>query len=292
MIFYAVALIIAAAFLHAGWNFLAKTSKDTIAFMWWAMAIGTLGYSVYFLTGPALYLANSSWLPFIISSLAETGYYITLVKGYSQGDLSLVYPISRGSAPIFAALWGGLLLAERLPLLGYLGVLLMVTGVFVASLTADSLRLKFDSSALVAMVRNPSAIWALASGVFISIYSVSDKVAVSATAPLVYGWWVFAGNTLLWAPVAWRKFRAKASLRELRNNWPRLIAGTVMTVAAYTSVLVALSLTSASYVVAARGLSVVIGALLGSLLLRERAGKIRITGAVFMVIGLGLIAFA
>lgn len=292
MIFYAVVLIIAAAFLHAGWNFLAKTSKDTIAFMWWAMAIGTLGYSVYFLTGPARYLANNSWLPFIISSLAETGYYITLVKGYSQGDLSLVYPISRGSAPIFAALWGGLLLAERLPLLGYLGVLLLVTGVFVASLTADSLRMTFDSSALGAMVRNPSAIWALASGVFISIYSVSDKIAVSATAPLVYGWWVFAGNTLLWAPVAWRKFRAKASLRELRSNWPRLIAGTVMTVAAYTSVLVALSLTSASYVVAARGLSVVIGALLGSLLLKERTGKIRITGAALMVIGLGLVAFA
>ncbi len=292
MIFYAVALIIAAAFLHAGWNFLAKTSKDTIAFMWWAMAIGTLGYSVYFLTGPALYLANSSWLPFIISSLAETGYYITLVKGYSHGDLSLVYPISRGSAPIFAAVWGGLLLAERLPLLGYLGVLLMVTGVFVASLTADNLRIKFGSSALVAAFRNPSAIWALASGVFISIYSVSDKVAVSATAPLVYGWWVFAGNTLLWAPVAWRKFRVRASVRELCSNWPRLMAGTVMTVAAYTSVLVALSLTSASYVVAGRGLSVVIGALLGSLLLKESAGKIRIMGAALMVMGLGLIAFA
>jgi len=65
-----------------------------------------------------------------------------------------------------------------------------------------------------------------------------------------------------------------------------------MTVAAYTAVLVALSLTSASYVVAGRGLSVVIGALLGSLVLRERAGVIRIAGAALMVIGLGLIAFA
>jgi drug/metabolite transporter (DMT)-like permease len=292
MIVYAVALIIAAAFLHAGWNFLAKTSRDTIAFMWWAMAFGTIGYSFYFLTGPVLYLAFASWLPFVVSALAETGYYVTLVRGYSHGDLSLVYPISRGSAPIFAAVWGALLLGERLPWVGYLGILLMVVGAYVVSLNIDSFRMKFEFSTLVATLRNPSGIWAFACGVFISIYSVSDKVVVSATAPLVYGWWVFAGNTLLWAPVAWRKFRVKASLHELRSNWSRLIAGTVMTVAAYAAVLVALSLTSASYVVAGRGLSIVIGALLGSLVLRERAGAVRITGAVLMVMGLGLIAFS
>jgi len=287
----AFALIVIAAFLHATWNLFAKVSKDMIALMWWATVLGVLGYGVWLLIGPGIYLDRASWLPFLVSAVAETGYFITLVRGYSQGDLSLVYPISRGSAPIFAVLLSGLFLSEKLPWFGYIGVGLMVIGIYVASLPLDDGRMKFDWSMVVAPFRNIAVGWSLASAVFISIYSISDKVAVSATPPLIYNWWVFAGNAFLWMPFVWRRFPLRKNFDELRKNSRGVIATSVMMVGAYAAALVALGLTSASYVVAGRGLSVVIGAFFGSLMLKEGFGSARILGAALMVGGLAVIAF-
>lgn len=291
MTFVAFGLIVAAAFLHAGWNFLAKASRDTMAFMWWAVALGTFGYGLWVLTGPGIYLASASWIPFLVSSLAETGYFVTLVRGYSQGDLSLVYPISRGSAPVFSVLWGAIVLAERLPWSGYLGVALMVAGVYIAPLTFDR-GVKFTFSALAVPFRSHAAGWSVASALFISIYSVSDKVALAATPASVYNWWVFAGNALLWMPLAWPRSRFRTNIDELRNNWLAVAVGSAMTIGAYLAVLYALALTSASYVVAGRGLSVIIGALFGSVALKENLGRTRVIGTLLMVSGLGLITFA
>jgi drug/metabolite transporter (DMT)-like permease len=286
--FLAFILIMAAAFLHAGWNLLAKASKNTAALMWWATALGTGGYGVWLAIGPGIFLNSGSWLPFTVSALWEIGYFVTLVQGYSKGDLSLVYPISRGSAPILAALLGAIVFAERLPWMGYLGVVLMVVGIYVTSRQAE---LSGNDGRIPTSLRI-SVMWALASGIFISIYSVSDKLAVAATPPLVYNWWVFAGNTILWMPFVWRKNSCSSNIHELQNNWRNVVAAGVMTVSSYAAALVALSLTSASYVVAGRGLSVVIGALFGSLLLKEKFGWIRILGAMVMVAGLGMMAFS
>jgi drug/metabolite transporter (DMT)-like permease len=292
LMFTVFALIIAAAFLHATWNLFAKVSKDTIALMWWATLIGTLGYGLLLITGPGIYLDSRSWLPFLLSAAAETGYFVTLVQGYSQGDLSLVYPISRGSAPVIAVLLSAALLGERLPWFGYFGICLMVVGVYICSLPVDRLRNKLSVSTVVAPFRNIAGGWSLASALFIAIYSLSDKVAVTATPPIIYNWWVFFGNTFLWMPVVWRRLPFRGNFDELRNNWRSVLVTSAMMVGAYAAVLVALSLTSASYVVAGRGLSVVIGAIFGALLLKEGFGSVRILGAVLMVTGLILIAFA
>jgi len=289
--FIAFALIILAAFLHATWNLFAKVSKDMVALMWWATVLGVLGYGMWLLIGPGIYLSEGSWLPFLVSAVAETGYFITLVRGYSQGDLSLVYPISRGSAPIFAVVFSGLLLSERLPWFGYLGIGLMVIGIYVASLPLGGGRRDFWATT-VAPFRNVAVGWSLASAIFISIYSISDKIAVNATPPLIYNWWVFVGNAVLWMPLVWRRFPSRRNFDELRKNSRGVIATSVMMVGAYAAALVALSLTSASYVVAGRGLSVVIGAFLGSLMLKEGFGSTRIMGATLMVAGLAMIAFA
>jgi len=285
----AFALIIAAAMLHAGWNLLAKTSKNTAALMWWATIIGMMGYGVWLVSGSGIFLNSGSWLPFLISAICETGYFATLVQGYSQGDLSLVYPISRGSAPILAALLGAFLLGEDLPWLGYVGIGLMVAGIYVTSRPIEPLR---NNRGHRSGLRTSAVACALASGIFIAIYSVSDKLAVAATPPLVYNWWVFAGNTILWMPFVWRRTRFNVNIRELQDNWRSVIATSVMTVSAYAAALAALALTSASYVVAGRGLSVVIGALLGCILLREKFGFVRIIGASLMVVGLAMMAFS
>jgi len=286
---FAFVLIIAAAVMHASWNLFAKISKNILAFMWWATVIGTLGYGLWLLAGPGLLLAPSSHIPFLISAICETGYFVTLVKGYSRGDLSLVYPISRGSAPIFAALLSAFFLGESLPWLGYVGIALMVVGIYVASQPVDQSKIKFQFSSVIS---DPAVGWSLASAVFIAIYSITDKMAVVATTPPIYNWWVFAGNSIFWAPFVWRRFHFKMNIDELRNNWRSMIVTSVLMVGAYALVLEALALTSASYVVAGRGLSVVIGACLGSFMLKERFGAIRIVGATVMVVGLALMAFS
>jgi drug/metabolite transporter (DMT)-like permease len=291
MVLLALVFIIVAAFLHATWNVIAKVSKNMFALMWWATILATLGYGVWLLGTSRIYLEPSSLIPFLISAVAETGYFVTLVRGYSQGDISLVYPISRGSAPIFAAIWGALLLGEQLPWFGYLGILLMVAGVYAASISVNPSGIKLRASVILSSFRNRPAGWALASALFISIFSVSDKVAVTATPPAIYNWWVFAGNTILWMIPTWGRSKFRMNLNELRSNWRGVIATSFMMVSAYGAALAALALTSASYVVAGRGLSVIIGALFGSLLLKENFGASRIAGAALMVTGFGLIAF-
>ncbi len=282
----------AAAFLHAGWNVLAKVSKDTLALMWWASLFGTIGYGVWLLVGSRIYLAPASWLPFLVSAAAETGYFVTLVRGYSKGDLSLVYPISRGSAPVFAAIWSAAILGEKLPLWGYLGIGLIVGGICVVSIPIDRLRSPFASFNVHSLFRKGAVSWALACAVFISIFSVSDKVAVAATPPLIYIWWVIAGDTILWLPIVWRRSPALSNFHELRTNWRGVIATGIAMTTAYAAALAALALTSASYVVAGRGFSVVIGAVVGSLLLKESFGSSRVIGALIMITGLALIAFS
>ncbi len=332
----ALLLVLLAAVLHAGWNYLAKSAQDTNAFLWWALLFGAVGYGAYIFATAPVYLPREVWLLYALSISAEVGYLITLVRGYASGDLSLVYPLARGSAPILVPLWSALFLGERLPAAGYVGVGLMVVGIFIVSrqpgLTPDApsrspafRKAERDDTSSIPHspsspfpsvrdsrspdilqsgegeggrrgvgVRNVAVFWALASGFFVSVYSVLDKVIVNSVPPLVYNFWVYAGIAVAWAPFVWLKDRRTVArnFAELRENFMRVAVGSMMTVGAYVVVLVALTMTSASYVVAGRGTSVIIGALLGWLALHEGFGRLRVLGATLMVAGLMVIALA
>ncbi len=287
----AIAFVLLAAVFHASYNFLAKSSRDTTVFLWWCVALGAVIYAAWLvISGLGIFLSPASEVFFFVSAIAELGYFATLVRGYAQGDLSLVYPLSRGSAPLFVMLWSALVIGERLPLLGYVGIALMIVGVYIASLTANGARAKLGWHTLLAPFHNHAARWALASAVFISIYSLSDREAIKATPPLVYNFWVYFGNMFTWALVVWRRENVAQVLGELRIHWKRLVLGSLMTLGSYALVLVALTMASTSYVVAGRGMSVVIGALLGTLVLKEGYGAVRVFSALLMVMGLVLIA--
>lgn len=287
----ALGLVLLAALLHAGWNFLAKSSQDTIAYFWWLAALGATGYGLWLLLAEGITLSPGSVVPFAISAAAETGYFYTLMKGYARGDLSLVYPLSRGAAPLFLTLWNAILFHEFLPPLGLLGVLAMAAGVSVASLSENGGRAWLSPGSLVAPFRDRAARWALASALFISIYSLSDKYAIAGgTPPLIYNWWVYAGNAVLWTPLVWSRKRSRGNWVELRRNGPRILLGAVMTVGAYLAVLQALAMANPSYVIAGRGLSVIVASLLGAMLLNERVGRTRFLGAALMVGGLALVS--
>ena len=287
----ALGLILVAAFLHAVYNFLIKSSRDVIAFFWWTVAFGTVGYGCWLLAGPGIFLSRHSIPYFLVGAAAELGYFLTLVRGYAHGDLSVVYPISRGSPPLFLAAWSALFLSERLPPAGYVGIGIAAAGIYLTSLVpAGNGRVRF--AGVARSLREPATLWALASGVFISIYSLADKVAVVSTPPLVYNFWVYGGNTVLWGLAVWRPGRTRKNVSQLFASPARIILGALATVGAYAAVLTALTMTSASYVVAGRGLSVVIGALLGTFALAEGFGGLRIAGAALTVVGTALMVLA
>jgi drug/metabolite transporter (DMT)-like permease len=282
----ALALVLLAAVLHALWNYLAKSASDTTAFLWWALFFGTLAYGVCIFSTASVSLPRQVWVLYGLSIAAEVGYLITLTRGYAGGDLSLVYPVARGSAPIFVTMWSAAFLGERLPLEGYAGIAMMVIGIYVAS----SLPTHRPSPVLV---RNGALAWALASGVFVSLYTFLDKIIVDSVSPLVYNFWVYAGMTVLWAPFVWLEGRkAVRNFGELRRNLPRILLGSGMTIGSYVCALVALTMTSASYVLAGRSTSVIIGAALGWLVLQESVGRVRVVGAGMMVAGLAFVTFA
>src|SRR5512135_1053793 len=106
----ALLLVLLAAVLHAGFNYLVKSARDTVPFLWWALLFGTLGYGAYIFATASVFLPREVWLLYVLSIGAEVAYVMTLVRGYATGDLSLVYPLARGSAPMLVALWSALFL--------------------------------------------------------------------------------------------------------------------------------------------------------------------------------------
>jgi drug/metabolite transporter (DMT)-like permease len=281
----AIELILLSTLLHAGWNLLSKSSADSLAFMWWMYFLGAIGYGLIILPTLGIYLATASVLPFLVSSIAEAGYVVTLAKGYKRGDLTLVYPLSRGAVPILTALWAALF-GERLPVLGILGILLSVAGVCFLSISENrSAPVRTVSSLL-----SRGSTWALASAVFISVYSVSDNFAVVSTSPAVYIWWVFLGNTVFLIPFVWQPPRTERNVIEIKSSWRRILVAGAGSLISYLAVLFALKLTSVSYVVTGRALSVLFAAVLGVVLLREKFGLMRTLGAILMILGMTTIA--
>lgn len=304
----ALALVLIAAVLHAFWNFLAKAARDSSAFMWWGVSIGAVWYAAWLFTQAWLGLPQEVWLWFAISLAMEIFYVALITRGYATGDLSQVYPIARGTPPLLIAFFSALFLGERLPVLGYVGIALLVMGVYFASLSslADfsrplialshlrqrSPRLEKETNeSMLGEHWRPTQL-ALLAAVCVAVYSTIDKVNLAYVSPQVYNAWVYAGIGLGYAPVVWSRAHRASTLAEFQTNWRRIALGSVATVGSYLLALTGMALTAASYVGAVRATSVVIGALMGWLVLKEKLGAVRVVAAAIMVVGLGLIAMA
>jgi drug/metabolite transporter (DMT)-like permease len=283
----ALALVLIAAVLHAFSNLLFKGGRDSSAFLWWSVAVGAVWYGAIVSTQASLLPSREALVVLIPSLVAEIAYARLITYGYSGGDLSQVYPIARGTPPLLIAVLGACFLGERLPVLGYLGIALLVGGIYIACLPS----LEDFWKPMRALRHRPTQLALLAS-LCVTTYTVLDKIGVQYAAPVVYNWWVYAGLAIGYAPVVWSPANRAATLREWRAGRGRIIVASFAGVGSYLLALMGLSLTAASYVGSVRATSVVIGALLGWLLLKERFGGVRVLAALLMVIGLMLIAVA
>jgi drug/metabolite transporter (DMT)-like permease len=270
----AVALALAAAVLHAVWNLLLARAPDTDAAT--AVAFG-LGVALFALPALAAWELDASAWPYVAASAAfELGYVATLAGGLSRGDLSVVYPLARGSAPVLVLAVSAGVLGAATSAWQVAGVLLAAAGV----LLVRGLR-RPDDPRVIAL--------ALGCGACIAGYTIVDSYGLDHAAALPYLWVVIAITMLGYLPLVAR-MRGIAALRAA-VRWETALAG-VLVFTAYLLVLAALRLAEPGPVAAVRETSVVIATALGALVLREPVTRARAAGAVVVVTGIAVIALS
>jgi drug/metabolite transporter (DMT)-like permease len=263
----ALGLALAAALVHAVWNLLLAGARDSQAATAVAMVFGCLAFA------PVAVVAwdvRSGALPWVVaSSLLELAYFALLALAYSRADLSAVYPLARGSAPVIVLLVSVVALGVSLALGAVVGVLLVGVG--------------------VVLVRGGGGgrdAWlAFAVGAAIAGYTLVDKEGLRNAGPLPYLELVLVAPALAYAGFIGRsRLRAAVGVRPA-------VAGVGM-FAAYALVLGALRLAAAAPVAAVRETSIVIATVLGAVVLRETVGRARAAGALVIVAGVVAVALA
>lgn len=280
----ALILVLSAAVIHATWNFVLKRSGGGTMFVWW---FATLSAAIY----APLALAMVWWIQPVLgwmhfglmfaSAALHTAYYMLLDRGYRAGDLSLVYPLARGSGPLITVLCAVLLLQEQPSAIAVLGALLIGCGAVL--LTGNLRRLQQGGSL-------PAVGFALLTGCMIASYTLVDKIAVAAylVPPILQDWAANLGRVLLMTPMALK------SKNELRPTWRRakkdIIVVAILCPLSYILVLTAMVFTPVSYVAPAREISILFAAIMGTQLLAEGDAARRLTAAAAMVAGIVCLA--
>lgn len=282
----ALILIIISAFMHATWNYLAKRSQGGLAFVWLYMAVSTVIYAPFvigmFIWQP-FHIGWVGWAFIIGSAVIHLVYALTLQKGYKIGDLSLVYPVARGTGPLIVAVAAVFIYAETLTPLSMIGIILITISIFIITGGVQALKQK---SAFVPLL------YGLLIGILIASYTLVDKGAVSIAhiPPLLLTYGGMIGQLLFLTPFAVRRWN------DVRYDWQyhrkEAIGVGILMQLAYILVLTAMTFTQVSHVAPVREMSILIGTVMGTRLLAEGFGRRRIISAIIMVLGVIAVALA
>jgi drug/metabolite transporter (DMT)-like permease len=271
----AVALALGAAFLHAGWNVLLAGSRDTRS-----STAGLLIWGVALLAVPALVTGgvSSDALPYIAASaVLELAYFVLLARAYDGGEVSVVYPVARGSAPVVVLAVSAIALSEDVPGGAIVGVLLVALGVLLVGLGAFRFRFATENALPLRDLG-----FGLAIGLVIAGYTLVDSEGVERADPIAYLALVVAPCAVVYPFVA--KVRPDVGVRTALTA--------AATFGAFLMVLAAFRLAPAAPVAAVRESSVVIAALLAAVVLHEGVGAARLAGAVAVAAGVAAIALS
>ncbi len=282
----ALFLTLLATFLHAIWNLLAKKANDRLVFFWlmlWAALVLYLPGFVFTLTRYPI--PNIAWWYIVATGIIHAFYFIFLGYAYEKGDLSLVYPLARGTAPLLVPLIAFIFIHESLDFIGVMGIFFFILGIYILPLKA------FSVSALIqpfAAMRQSSSQLALLTGVIIAGYSVVDKVGVGYVNPFKYIYLMFLLTAICLTP-----YTILTKQRAIRNVWKNskvsIVVVGFLCLFTYMLVLFAMRLSKVSYIVSVRQFSLIFGAILGITVLKEKHARPKILGAIFICIGVVLI---
>lgn len=271
--FGVIALVLLAAALHATWNALAKAGNDRLVFLAVmhvaAGGLGLIGAPFVAFPDPA------SWPYLLISIAVHQIYFWGLIYAYEHGDLSQVYPIARGSAPMLVALGAWWLAAETLSLMEWAGVVVVSAGIISLAWRRGA----WHDGELRAIG------FALVTALTIAAYSIADGIGVRRAGDEIgYIIWLFVIDSMpVFLYALWRRRgRIRASFGPVMRTG---LIGGALSGLAYGIVIWAMSLGPMAHIIALRETSVVIAALIGTLILKEPFGRQRVAAAVVVATG-------
>jgi drug/metabolite transporter (DMT)-like permease len=270
-------LVLFGAACHAGWNAFLKIRLEPFS----AMALIAIVSALVVLPAiPFLGVPPAAAWPWVIASVIfHLGYFIGLTEAYRTGDMGQVYPIARGSAPLMTAIAGTFIVGEAIGLRGWLGILVLVGGVFLLSLRGGR-NLHFDRRAVA---------FALFTAVTICGYSVVDGLGARAAGNAhVYTAWLFLLDGLMMLVFVLLR-RGPAVLRVFTGFWKEGLLGGTLSLAAYWIAIWAMTVAPIALVAALRETSVLFAAAIAVIVLKEPLQRPRIIAAVMIVAGLVLI---
>jgi drug/metabolite transporter (DMT)-like permease len=291
----ALALVLAAAFCHALWNLAAKQAGGDQRFVLLvALMISVLWAPVglWAAWGVLPHWGGVEWAVILASAATHVVYFTVLLRGYRASDLTVVYPVARGTGPLLSSAGAVLLLGETLSAWGVAGVGAVAGGVFLIAggpRLWRELRGAEGDPAQRLRVRHGIA-WGAATGVCIAAYTVIDGYAVMvlALSPILVDYF---GNLLRIPFSLPSALRDPAGTRAAwRATWRAALVVAVLSPAAYVMVLFALRLAPLSHVAPAREVSMLFAALLGGRLLGEGDRGLRLVGAACIAAGVGCLA--
>jgi len=270
-----LALVLGAALLHATWNALLRSGADrlwSISLMCLVSAAVALPFA-FILPAPAM----ASWPYAVASSALQIGYCLFLVRAYRHGQLSQVYPIARGTAPLLVALGAVAVAHEALSGRSWAGLAMVSTGIIGLGLGRDRPDIRSTLAALIC-------------GAFIAGYMVTDGIGVRlAGRPTSYVvWMTIAQGTPM--PLVYLAIRRRwPMIRNDRETW-KAVGGGVISMVGYGVVVWALSFTAMAKVSGLRETSILFAAIIGTLFLKEPFTVRRAACAVLISAGAMLLA--
>jgi drug/metabolite transporter (DMT)-like permease len=280
----ALALILSAAFIHATWNLLNKRASGHATFTW---VVAVLSAIIYLPVAAIAVIYLKAELSLVTlgmmagSGAIHTAYFVLLNEGYRAGDLSLVYPLARGTGPLLASFGAILFLGERPSALALAGGLLIVVGVVALVGKPHELRRGLRGNAVG---------YALLTGTFIATYTLWDKQAVSVykVAPILLDWGANTARTLFLTPFALRRW--DQTINEWRTHRFEAVGIAFLVPLSYILVLTAMQFTPVTYIAPAREISILVGTVMGARLLSEGDARRRLFAAGAMVLGVVALA--
>lgn len=285
-----LSLILLSAFAHSTWNFLLKRAGDQEVFVWCLLVTASV---LLLPIGAVLFwlypFKPAGWWFILATTILHIGYFVFLGRAYARGDLSMVYPIARGIAPMLVPILAVVILKETIAAPAVIGIVAIVTGIYIVSWSGQFHRFFRQPSSIF---RNPGAGYAILTGLVIAAYAIVDKWGVGHVQPFLYMYLMTVGAGVGLSPYILVRFGTGAVAREWRANARPILAAGVLTFIGYGLVLTAFSLSKVSYVAPAREVGIVVGVLMGVFILKEPFGIPRIVGSSVIILGLALIALS
>ena len=268
------ALVVFSAALHAVWNLLIKGSSDkllmTVAVTMSAGVAGVL--SLPFFPAPD----TTSWIFIIASGLASVAYFLMIAATYKVADMSLAYPVIRGSAPLLVGLAGVVLFREYLPLTAWVAIIIISAGIFSMTMGKHKHGTKGLALALVTAM--------LSAGCTL----IDAEGARRSQSPAAYTLWIFAVTGLLMA--TWAAATRRGDFLDfVRQNWRVTVPAGVGALCSYGTALWAMTFAPVAMVTALRETTVLFGAVLAWLILKEKIGRSRVVAILAIAVGAALL---